>query len=65
MLFRSTVKDVIVDLMRSAAKPLHKKEIVTQVLSHRLVKENTILLNLQDSKTFDRKGDGVYALREA
>ena len=60
-----TVKDVIVDLMRSAAKPLHKKEIVAQVLSHRLVKENTILLNLQDAKTFDRKGDGVYALKEA
>ncbi len=60
-----TVKDVIVDLMRSADKPLHKKEIVAQVLSHRMVKENTIFLNLQDSKTFDRKGDGVYALREA
>lgn len=60
-----TVKDVIVDLMRSAGKPLHKKEIVTQVLSHRVVKENTIFLNLQDSKTFDRKGNGIYALREA
>lgn len=60
-----TVKDVIVDLIRSAGKPLHKKEIVAQVLSHRLVKENTILLNLQDAKTFDRKGDGVYALKEA
>ena len=60
-----TVKDVIVDLMRSAGKPLHKKEIVTQVLSHRMVKENTILLNLQDPKTFDKKGEGIYALREA
>lgn len=60
-----TVKDVIVDLMRSAAQPLHKKDIVAQVLSHRMVKENTILLNLQDSKTFDKKGDGVYSLKEA
>lgn len=60
-----TVKDVIVDLMRSAGKPMHKKEIVAQVLSNRLVKENTILLNLQDSKTFDKKGQGVYVLREA
>ena len=60
-----TVKDVIVDLMRSAGKPLHKKDIVAQVLSHRMVKENTIILNLQDSKTFDKKGDGVYTLREA
>lgn len=60
-----TVKDVIVDIIRSAGQPMHKKEIVAQVLSNRLVKENTILLNLQDAKTFDRKGNGVYALREA
>ena len=60
-----TVKDVIADLLRSAGQPMHKKEIVAQVLSHRLVKENTILLNLQDSKTFDKKGNGVYALKEA
>ena len=60
-----TVKDVIVDLMHSAGKPLHKKEIAAQVLSHRMVKENTIVLNLQDSKTFEKRGDGVYALREA
>ncbi len=59
-----TVKDVIVDLLRSAGKPMHKKDIVAQVLSHRMVKENTILLNLQNSKTFDKKGDGIYALRE-
>jgi len=60
-----TVKDVIIDLMRLSNKPLHKKDIVAQVLSHRLVKENTILLNLQDPKTFEKKGDGVYVLREA
>lgn len=60
-----TVKDVIVDLLRSANQPLHKDNIVAKVLSHRMVKENTILLNLQDSKTFEKKGDGVYSLKEA
>ncbi|MBI2670033.1 MAG: hypothetical protein HYX20_02745 [Candidatus Yanofskybacteria bacterium] len=60
-----TVKDVITDLLHSAGQPMHKKEIVSQVLSHRMVKENTILLNLQDSKTFDKKGNGIYALKEA
>ncbi len=60
-----TVKDVIVDLMKSAGKSLHKKDIIAQVLSHRMVKENTILLNLQDSKTFEKKGEGVYSLRQA
>lgn len=59
-----TVKDVIVDLMRSASKPLHKDDIIAKVLSHRMVKENTILLNLQDSKTFEKVGEGTYSLKE-
>jgi len=60
-----TVKDVLVDLLRSAGKPLPKNEIVASVLSHRVVKENTILLNLQDSKVFQKREDGTYTLREA
>jgi hypothetical protein len=60
-----TVKDVIVDLMRTEGRALHKDDIVAKVLSHRLVKENTIILNLQDPKTFYKKGNGVYALKEA
>jgi hypothetical protein len=60
-----TVKDVIVDLMRSAVKPMHKDDIIAKVLSHRMVKENTILLNLQDSKTFEKVGEGTYSLKTA
>ena len=59
-----TVKDVLVDIMRSSNKPLKREDIVAQVLSHRLVKENTIILNLQDSKTFKRTEAG-YILNEA
>jgi len=60
-----TVKDVLVDLIRSSGKPLAKAELVSQVLNHRLVKENTILLNLQDSKVFKKTENGAYTLREA
>lgn len=60
-----TVKDVLVDLIRSSGKSLAKAELVSQVLSHRLVKENTILLNLQDSKVFKKTENGSYTLREA
>ncbi len=60
-----TVKDVLVDLLRSAGKPLLKDEILANVLSHRMVKENTILLNLQDSKVFQKREDGTFTLREA
>lgn len=60
-----TVKDVLVDLLRSAGRPLPRNEIITAVLSNRMVKENTVVLNLQDSKIFQKRSDGTYALREA
>ncbi len=60
-----TVKDVLIDLLKSAGKPVHKDEVVAKVLNHRMVKENTILLNLQDSKTFNKNPDGYYSLKEA
>jgi len=60
-----TVKDVLIDLLRSAGKPLPKNEIVAAVLAHRMVKENTIVLNLHDSKVFQKREDGTYTLREA
>ncbi len=53
-----TVKDVLVDLLRSSQKPVKRNEIIAQVLAHRMVKENTILLNLQDSKTFKKTDEG-------
>ena len=60
-----TVKDVLVDILKESKRPLPKSELVAKVLSSRYVKENTVLLNLQDSKTFSRKNDGTYFLREA
>ena len=59
-----TVKDVLVDLLRLANKPLKREDLVSQVLAHRMVKENTILLNLQDTSVF-KKTDQGYTLREA
>lgn len=59
-----TVKDVLIDLLRSSGKPLPRSEIVASILSHRMVKENTVLLNLQDSKVFQKKEDGTFTLRE-
>jgi hypothetical protein len=60
-----TVKDVLVDILRNSAKPLNKSELVAKVMNARMVKENTIVLNLQDSKLFSRKGDGTYTLKKA
>lgn len=59
-----TVKDVLVDILKGSQKPLTKAQLVAKVLDARIVKENTILLNLQDAKTFARQEDGTYMLRE-
>ena len=60
-----TVKDVLIDILKKAQKPIPKASLIAKVKDARLVKENTILLNLQDSKTFSRKEDGTYVLRKA
>lgn len=59
-----TVKDVLVDVL-SNSKPLAKTALLAKVMNARMVKENTILLNLQDSKTFVKNEDGTYQLRKA
>lgn len=59
-----TVKDVLVDILKSHGKPLTRALLVAKVMDSRMVKENTILLNLQDSKVFAKKDDGSYTLRE-
>lgn len=58
-----TVKDVLVDILRNSSKPLAKATLMSKVKDARLVKENTILLNLQDSKTFVKNTDGTYTLK--
>ena len=60
-----TVKDVLVDLLKNSSKPMPKTAILTKVMNARMVKENTILLNLQDSKTFIKNDDGSYELKKA
>ena len=59
-----TVKDVLVDILKSSNKPLAKVALMAKVKDARMVKENTILLNLQDSKTFVKNPDGTYNLKK-
>jgi hypothetical protein len=60
-----TVKDVLVSVLKKSGKPMKKSDLVAKVTGMRMVKENTILLNLQDSKVFAKKDDGSYTLRKA
>jgi len=55
------VRDVIVEVLKEAGRPLPKDEIIKRVLDKRMVKPNTVLVNLQNTKHF-RKIAGDYAL---
>lgn len=57
-----TVKDIIVNLLKQNEGGLTKEEIVKKVLEQKLVKEDTILLNLHDKKRFARDSQGKYIL---
>lgn len=55
------VKDVVKDILKKNG-PLTKEEIVEKVLKERYVKENTIMVNLQNAKVFKKLKDGKYTL---
>ncbi len=55
------VRDVITEVLKEAGRPLPKDEIIKRVLAKRIVKPNTVLVNLQNAKFF-RKVAGEYTL---
>lgn len=59
-----TVADVIEEILQKEGGALHKNDIIKKVLEKRLVRKNTILLNLQEKPQFERVRRAVYKLRE-
>lgn len=55
------VKDVIRKIIEKNG-PLTKAEVVQKVLKERYVKENTIVINLQNPKFFKKNKDGKYEI---
>ncbi len=53
------VKDVIKSVIAKNG-PMTKKEIVDKVMKERYVKENTIIINLQNKKYFTKNKEGKY-----
>jgi len=58
------VKDVIFNILKTACRPLKKEEVLEKTLKQRLVKENTVFLNLSNKKYFLRNSEGLYTIRE-
>ncbi len=61
---KGTVSEVITDVLLKAGEPLHRDEIIKQVLKSRHVKETTVLLNLQNKDKYKRVSKGTYTLLE-
>ena len=61
---KGTVADIITKILKKSKEPMHRDDIVKEVLKSRQVKETTILLNLQGKSQFKRVAKATYELAE-
>lgn len=59
------VRDIISKVLVNANKPLTKEDILKEVLGQRVVKENTVSLNLQNRNYFLKDSEGRYTVKES
>lgn len=59
-----TIKDIIIKVLKEKNEPVHKDEVVKQVLAQRLVAKNTVLMNLNNKTHFDKDSKDKYFLRK-
>lgn len=58
-----TVLDVIMEILKKENRKMGQEEIIEEVLKRRQVKRNTIILNLQNKKYFEKMDGKVYRLK--
>ncbi len=61
---KGTVSDIIAKILKKSKAPMHRDDIVREVLKSRQVRETTILLNLQGKPQFKRVAKATYELAE-
>jgi hypothetical protein len=59
------VKDVILKILKEEKRPLTKEEILEKVKKQRVVKPNTVFLNLSNKNYFERDEKGRYRIKTA
>ena len=59
-----TIKDIITKVLQDKNEAMHKDEVVKQVLAQRMVAKNTVLMNLNNKKHFDKDSNENYFLRK-
>lgn len=60
-----TVKEVLAKILKDGGSPMPINKIMAQVAKVRVVKPNTVLLNLQNKRLFTRTSRGEYTVRRA
>ncbi len=60
-----TIKDIIAKTLKEKPHLVSQDEIVKEVLGQRLVARNTVMINLNNKKYFDKGVDGKYLVRES
>ena len=58
-----TVKDVIYSVLKKSKKAMDLKDIYNEVQKQRVVRKNTILINLQTQKDFKKVGTSSFTLK--
>ncbi|MCX6722906.1 MAG: winged helix-turn-helix domain-containing protein [Candidatus Staskawiczbacteria bacterium] len=59
-----TSKDIITKVLKDQNGSMHRDEVVDKVLAQRLVAKNTVLMNLNNKKNFDKDSSDKYFLRK-
>jgi len=63
-LIPGTAREIIAHILKKHG-PLASREVINLVMQQRLIKEGTILINLQNRRHFECSPDGRYRVREA
>jgi hypothetical protein len=61
---KGTVSDVIERILKQIGTPMHRDEIIKEVLKQRQVKETTIVLNMQNKSKFKRVSTATFDLAD-
>jgi Sigma-70, region 4/HB1, ASXL, restriction endonuclease HTH domain len=57
------VRDVIKNILKAEGKAMNKEDIIEKVKKERIVKENTVIVNLQNPNHFVKLADGKYNIK--
>ena len=61
--FEGTIREIIKMILEKNARPMTKEEVMKEILKMRHVKKTTIMINLNNKKYFEKKGE-LYTIKK-